>query len=123
MSLKNYEFGHKMELCVQQYLECVHGWELLTANWHSRYGEIDLILWNPDGKVWVLVEVKATKSEKSVALLERIDKKKIQKLLKTKYFFEKKEKKHLDDAFFITVLWRENHVEFETFPLWAFLEL
>lgn len=122
MSKLQYEFGHRMEDYVHQYLECVYGWELFKKNWHSMYGELDLVLWNPHQKEWVLIEVKATKSERYSHLIERISPSKIQKILKTKYIFEKKEQKILEKALFFMVVEKKDHLELEQVPLWNFLE-
>ena len=38
-----------------------HGWTTLSRNWHTRYGELDIVMLNPEYTV-VFVEVKSRRS-------------------------------------------------------------
>ncbi|MEM7304034.1 MAG: YraN family protein [Pseudomonadota bacterium] len=58
-----------------------HGLQLITRNYHCRYGEIDLIM--QDNDTLVFVEVRYRKSEAFGGALESIDKTKQRKLVFT----------------------------------------
>lgn len=62
-----------------------HGFELIQANYHSRYGEIDLIV-KRDMEL-VFVEVKARASTNYAQAIETISLSKQRKLLKTTLHF------------------------------------
>jgi putative endonuclease len=57
------------------------GYELVEKNFHSRAGEIDLILRDKDA--WVFVEVKTRNSHSHESGLEAIDENKLAKLRRT----------------------------------------
>ncbi len=58
------------------------GWHLLDRNWHSRCGEIDLVMISPDRKL-VFLEVKTRRSTQYGTPLEAITQEKRSKLRKT----------------------------------------
>lgn len=58
-----------------------HGYRLAARNYHTRYGEIDIIA--EDGKYIVFVEVKTRRSGSIVSPLEAVTPQKQQKLLLT----------------------------------------
>ncbi|MDL2274238.1 YraN family protein [Oscillospiraceae bacterium OttesenSCG-928-G22] len=57
------------------------GFRLLAENFHSRYGEIDLIV--EDGETLVFCEVKTRRSDRYARPSEHVDAKKQQKILLT----------------------------------------
>ena len=75
------------------------GWTLLERNYHSRYGEIDIIA--RDGKYIVFVEVKTRRSTGLDHPLAAVTKAKRQKLTKTAllYLSEHPEVQQLDCRF------------------------
>ena len=54
------EFGALGEQYAAAWLE-EHGWTTLSRNWHTRYGELDIVMLNPEYTV-VFVEVKSRRS-------------------------------------------------------------
>ena len=58
-----------------------HGFSIISRNFHSRYGEIDIICENSD--YIIFVEVKTKKSSTSSCARERVDFHKQLKILKT----------------------------------------
>lgn len=57
------------------------GWAVLTRNYHSRYGEIDIVA--QDGEYIVFVEVKTRKNTRFGMPGEYVDLRKQEKLIKT----------------------------------------
>ena len=51
------QFGALGEQYAAAWLE-EHGWTTLSRNWHTRYGELDIVMLNPEYTV-VFVEVKS----------------------------------------------------------------
>lgn len=62
------------------------GYKILARNFHSKFGEIDIIALSPD-KCTVFVEVKTRKSVSYGYPCEFVDKRKQQKLMKTAMFY------------------------------------
>ncbi len=62
-----------------------HGYEIVARNYHSRYGEIDLIVKDKD--FIVFVEVKARKKDGLTTPFEAVTKSKQIKIIKTAQFF------------------------------------
>lgn len=58
-----------------------HGYRLTARNYHTRYGEIDMIA--EDGKYIVFVEVKTRRGGSLVSPLEAVTPQKQQKILRT----------------------------------------
>ncbi len=58
-----------------------HGYSILVRNYHSRFGEIDIIA--RDAQYIVFVEVKTRKSNTMVSSLEAVSQRKQQKILLT----------------------------------------
>lgn len=58
------------------------GWILLNRNWHSRFGELDIVMLTPD-KILVFIEVKTRRSTRCGIPLEAITYKKRLKTRKT----------------------------------------
>ena len=54
------QFGALGEQYAAAWLE-EHGWTTLSRNWHTRYGELDIVMLNPEYTV-VFVEVKSRRS-------------------------------------------------------------
>ena len=75
------------------------GWQLLERNYHSRYGEIDIIA--RDGQYIVFVEVKTRRSTGLDHPLASVTRAKQQKLIKTAllYLTEHPEAQQLDCRF------------------------
>ena len=75
------------------------GWQILERNYHSRYGEIDIIA--RDGQYIVFVEVKTRRSTGLTHPLAAVTKAKQQKLIKTAllYLSEHPEAQSLDCRF------------------------
>ncbi len=67
-----------------QFLEH-NGYEIITRNYHSPYGEIDIIC--KQNELLVLVEVKARKSHAYGTALDAITEKKREKIIKTAYHY------------------------------------
>ncbi|MBQ2604799.1 MAG: YraN family protein [Acutalibacteraceae bacterium] len=74
------ERGRKGEKAVCDYL-VNKGYKIVCTNYHSRYGEIDIIAEND--KVIAFVEVKTRKKNSFVSGLESINKSKIRKIVLT----------------------------------------
>ncbi|MCH5185115.1 MAG: YraN family protein [Oscillospiraceae bacterium] len=58
-----------------------HGFEIIERNYHSRYGEIDIIA--RDGDDLVFVEVKARSERTDTMPCEYVDERKRKKIIKT----------------------------------------
>ncbi|MDO8954273.1 MAG: YraN family protein [Gammaproteobacteria bacterium] len=76
--------GNKKEIIALQFLH-KNGLKLLTRNFHSRFGEIDLIM--EDGETIVFVEVRYRRSARFGTSAESIDYHKQQRLIKTAQFY------------------------------------
>lgn len=61
------------------------GLRLVTANFHSRLGEIDLIML--DGEQLVFIEVKARSKSSFTSAVEAVTRSKQQKIIRTAQFF------------------------------------
>ncbi len=66
--------------------------ELLTQNFHSRFGEIDLI--GLDKEILIFVEVRYRKNEHFLAAVETIDQHKCRKIIITSEYYLNKHKKY-----------------------------
>lgn len=85
--------GYFGEQLAREYLESL-GYIVLQQNYHSRYGEIDLIA-SKDSSL-AFVEVK-TRSSNSYGLgLEAVDQRKICRSIKTIYSYLNKRKKNIN---------------------------
>lgn len=78
MSFKK-NFGNDGEILARKFLES-RGLEILTTNFHSRDGEVDLIC--RDGSMIIFVEVKARKSDKFGSAVEAVSDSKLEKIVK-----------------------------------------
>ena len=76
--------GRKGESYVCEYLNS-KGYIINEVNYHSRYGEIDIISQNE--KYLVFVEVKTRKSFKFSRAIEAVNRSKRIKIIKTAYFY------------------------------------
>lgn len=74
------EIGKKGENYVSEYLKKM-GFKIIYRNYHSRYGEIDIIC--EDGKYIVFVEVKLRKKNSLIRGTEAVSKSKRIKIIKT----------------------------------------
>ncbi len=72
--------GNKEEQMAIKFLK-KKGLKLIQANYHSRFGEIDIIMW--EKKELVFIEVKARKENAQVSAIESITTSKINKITKT----------------------------------------
>ncbi|MCV3453854.1 YraN family protein [Campylobacter sp. FU_520] len=85
MALLQYLFGKKGEDLACEYLK-TQGFEILKRNFHSKFGEIDIIA--KKDKILHFVEVKSTQGDYEVAY--RLDNKKHNKIIKAiGYYFMK----------------------------------
>jgi len=78
MSKSTRQLGYEGESLAEQYLK-THGYRILQKNFTVKGGEIDLIA--KDGEYLVFVEVKSRSREDYGSVLERVDKKKQQRIL------------------------------------------
>ncbi len=78
------ELGKAGERAVGEYLEN-KGYRTICFNYHSRFGEIDII--SEDEKYTVFVEVKTRKSFKFSRAIEAVNKSKRTKIIKTALCF------------------------------------
>lgn len=68
------------------------GLKLLEQNYHSRFGEIDII--TIDKQCLVFIEVRYRKSEKYMSVVETIDKRKCKKIIITSEYYLNQQKKY-----------------------------
>lgn len=80
----NSSIGYKYEDAALCFLES-KALKLITRNYYSKYGEIDLVMLHRD--TLVFVEVRARKNTKYGHPIETIDKKKQNKLTKTAFYY------------------------------------
>lgn len=80
--MKEKEIGRYCEGICSNYLK-KKGYNILEKNYHSRYGEIDIIA--QDDKYLVFVEVKSRKEDTIVKGLEAVNNNKMIKIIKTAY--------------------------------------
>lgn len=91
MGLKEYKFGFESENIAVKFLKS-HGFEILECNFHSRFGEIDIIA--KKDKILHFIEVKATSKNYETAY--RITSSKFSKILKTIKFYITKNQNETD---------------------------
>ena len=84
MSNKIVTAGKRGEIFAREFLKN-KGFEFLCSNYHSRYGEIDIIMQND--KYIIFVEVKTRRAGSMVRGLESVSKNKREKLTKTAYVY------------------------------------
>lgn len=84
------EIGNKAEDIASKYL-LDKGFKILERNFHSRYGEIDIIALDKD--TIVFIEVKYRKNNNFGTPLESISLSKIKSICKTAKFYLKSEEK------------------------------
>ncbi|OCR96105.1 hypothetical protein CFT85387_02365 [Campylobacter fetus subsp. testudinum] len=82
MGLKEYLFGFKSENAAAKYL-LSQGFEILEKNFHSKFGEIDIIAKKDD--ILHFIEVKST--SKDYETIYRVTQNKIYKIIKTINFY------------------------------------
>lgn len=82
---RNKDKGDVGELTARKYLTSVKNMRILKNNYHSRYGEIDII--SCTDKYIVFVEVKTRKKESLYRGVEAVDKNKRIKIIKTAMMF------------------------------------
>ncbi|MEW6990358.1 YraN family protein [Colwelliaceae bacterium 6441] len=83
-TISNKALGDSWESYAESFLTN-NGLTLLTKNFHSRHGEIDLIM--QDGDVIVFIEVKYRKNNHYGGAISAVTPKKQQKIIKTATFF------------------------------------
>lgn len=94
--LKPNEIGRSGEERTQKYL-LKNGYEILDTNFHSRWGEIDIVA--KKGRIIAFVEVKARAVGSIVRPVEAVNKKKIEKLIKTAWVYIQKNSIRLQPRF------------------------
>lgn len=100
------QWGERVaQLHVQQ-----HGFELLVANYHARYGEIDLIIQKES--LLVFVEVKVRSSTRYGAACEVVSPSKQQKIIQTAMVFlqENEQYHNYDLRFDVISIQMKQHV-------------
>lgn len=101
MGLKEYIFGFSCEDKASDFL-VNSGFEIVERNFHSKFGEIDIIA--KKGDILHFIEVKAT--SKNYEAIYRISKSKISKIIKTINYFMLQSQ--LDVGYEIDVICVEN---------------
>lgn len=91
MGLKEYKFGFESENKAVKFLKS-RGFEILERNFHSRFGEIDIIA--KKDEILHFIEVKAT--SKNYETVYRITSSKFSKILKTIKFYIAKNQNETD---------------------------
>ena len=83
--------GYKIEqLALKYILDKDSNFKLVSQNFYSKFGEIDLILLNEKDKLLVFCEVRGRKLFSQVSAMESITKQKINKIIVTaEYFLQK----------------------------------
>jgi len=80
--------GDKAEKLAQSYLE-EQGLQHLLSNYHSRYGEVDLIMYDGFNEQTVFIEVRYRQSAQYGGALYSITRKKQQRIITTaKYYLQ-----------------------------------
>lgn len=93
MPTSTIESGNIAETLACAYLQ-QQGLTLLTRNFRSRYGEIDLIM--REGNTLVFIEVRARKQHNLVDSLQSVNASKQKKLIKTALYYLQKNSKLMD---------------------------
>ncbi len=84
--INKFSIGQKYENEAKHYLE-QQGLSFISQNFHSRYGEIDLIFVDPSTEMLVFVEVRFRKTNSHGGAAVSITKQKQQKIKKTALFY------------------------------------
>lgn len=82
MGLKEYKFGFASEDLAVKFLKKM-GYEIIKRNFHSKFGEIDIIA--KHNEILHFIEVKST--SKDYEVIYRLTKNKIYKIIKTINFY------------------------------------
>ncbi len=93
MTYRSRSLGAQGEALARQYL-IQHGYEIITSNWSTRYGEIDIIARSKD--LIVFVEVKTRQDRNTESAFAGITRVKQQRLVKAAYQYLHEKK--LDEA-------------------------
>lgn len=102
--------GDAGEAFVAEYL-VQNGYRVIERNFHSRYGEIDIIAENRDFVVFV--EVKARKGKSLVTALEAVNKSKQGKIAKTAMLYLQNYPTNLQPRFDVAeIVLKNNNVKF-----------
>ena len=108
--------GDKGENFAVRYFE-KRGYRILARNYHSRYGEIDIIA--QDEEFIVFIEVKARKSFSLVSPSEAVDFSKQKKICRTAMKYMAETESELQPRFDVFELWlnegriyKFNHIEY-----------
>jgi len=96
-----HQIGQSAEQCASRYLT-QQGLKLVTSNYRSRYGEIDLIMQDKDSLVFI--EVRARKNQQYGSGAETIDSHKQQKIIKTAENFLQKNRRFANSPCRIDVI-------------------
>ena len=84
------------------------GYEILKTNFHSQFGEIDIVAYKE--RITVFVEVKNYKRKSLINPLTKINNKKQENLIKTAKYYMYKENKEMECRFDAIIL-ENNHVK------------
>lgn len=111
MAMDSREIGQQAETWCKQYL-AKQGLKFIAENYHSKYGEIDLIFLDKkaEPKTLVFVEVRYRKSGSFGTGSETVTTTKQKKIIKTAQIFLQKEKQfaHLNARFDVVSISSEN---------------
>lgn len=102
--MKRGGLGKRGELYAESFLK-EKGFLFITKNYHSRFGEIDLVFYDTKSSEYVFVEVKTRASDFFGSPQESITPSKIKKIYKTAYdFFWKFDRPYPSENFRIDAL-------------------
>lgn len=97
------EIGKKGEDFAAEYFRKL-GYEILCRNYHSRYGEIDIIV--SEGNIIAFVEVKTRKADSMVSPTYAVTPQKRKKLMLTAVDFIQKHSLDLQPRFDVFAVWQ-----------------
>ncbi len=110
MNQNNIITGKKYENIAKEFL-IKKGYEFITQNIKSKYGEIDLIF--KDKKTLVIVEVKYRKKNNIIDIKKTVDMKKIKKILKTTEIYIEENKIDFEEIRLDTVFIESSEKEYQ----------
>lgn len=99
--------GNIGEEAVVNYIERNTKMNVISRNYHSRYGEIDIICNNDD--IIAFVEVKMRKKGSILKGLHSIDKRKVKKIIKTTYVYMQRNDVNLQPRFDVAQVTCDNN--------------
>lgn len=102
----SYEIGLFGEKCVRRYL-VLHGYRIVTANFKTKFGEIDIIA--RKGKQIKFVEVKARSNVEKAAPREYVDAEKLSRIRRTADYFMTYYKPNLQPSVCVAEVYLKEH--------------